>query len=241
VPIYIGPLSALVVDRNQLRPDAAYAADPLPGDLAYFRAALIRHGVAVTGDNRAGIAPPDSPVLAVLPSPAIGELVAEMLGESDNLVAELLLKELGRRARGTGTTADGLAAATEALGALGVPLAGQSADGSGLSRADRRSAREWRSLLQAAVGQPWSPRLVESLPLAGRTGTLSRRFARTAAEANLRAKTGWIDEARALSGYRTTAGGRRATFSVLVNGTNPESSVLGAVDDLVAVIAADRS
>jgi D-alanyl-D-alanine carboxypeptidase/D-alanyl-D-alanine-endopeptidase (penicillin-binding protein 4) len=182
-----------------------------------------------------------------------------MLNQSDNLIAELLVKEVGYRVsrsaggaeaapaavagtgRAPGSTAAGLAAVTDAVRGLGVPLAGEAADGSGLSRNDRRSAREWRSLLQAALPRPWAERLVGSLPLAGRNGTLARRFAGTAAEANLRAKTGWIDEARSLSGYLTTAGGRHVVFSVIVNGTTPTSPALNALDGLVAAIAADRS
>ena len=243
VPMFIGPLSALVVDRNQLRPDADYAANPLPGTLPYFRAALLRAGVRVTGPNVAGQAPAGSAVLAGFGSPTVGELVGEMLNQSDNLIAEILVKEIGFRAArpAPGSTAGGLAAINNAVGALGVPLAGVAADGSGLSRADRRSAREWRSLLQAVQAQPWAERLVGSLPLAARNGTLVRRFARTAAEANVRAKTGWIDEARSLSGYLTTAGGRPVVFSVIVNGTTPTSPALNALDTLVAAIAADRS
>ena len=243
VPVFIGPLSALVVDRNQLRPDAEYAANPLPGTLPYLRAALLRAGVRVLGPNVSGAAPIGSAVLAALPSPPIGDLVGEMLNQSDNLIAELLVKEVGYRiARpAPGSTAGGLAAITDAVRNLGVPLAGVAADGSGLSRADRRSAREWRSLLQAARGQPWAERLVGSLPLGARTGTLARRFARTAAEGNVRAKTGWIDEARSLSGYLTTAGGRPVVFSIVINGTTPTSPALNALDTLVAAIAADRS
>lgn len=243
VPVFIGPLSALVVDRNQLRPDAGYAADPLPGTLPYFRAALLRAGVRVLGPNVAGPAPAGSAVLAALGSPTIGELVGEMLNQSDNLIAEILVKEVGfRMGRPVpGSTAGGLAAINDAVGKLGVPLAGVAADGSGLSREDRRSAREWRLLLQAVQAQPWAERLVGSLPLAARNGTLARRFGRTAAEANVRAKTGWIDEARSLSGYLTTAGGRPTIFSVIVNGTTPTSPALNALDALVAAIAADRS
>jgi D-alanyl-D-alanine carboxypeptidase/D-alanyl-D-alanine-endopeptidase (penicillin-binding protein 4) len=140
-----------------------------------------------------------------------------------------------------GSTATGLAAIEAAVRGLGVPLDGIAADGSGLSRQDRRSAREWRALLQAALPHPWAERLVGSLPRGARTGTLARRFARTAAEANVRAKTGWIDEARSLSGYLTTAGGRRVVFSVVVNGTTPTSPALNALDGLVAALAADRS
>src|SRR5688572_6191005 len=98
VPVFIGPLSALVVDRNQLRPDAAYAANPLPGTLPYFRAALLRAGVRVAGPNVVGAAPAGSALVAALPSPPIGDLVGEMLNQSDNLIAELLVKEVGYRA-----------------------------------------------------------------------------------------------------------------------------------------------
>jgi D-alanyl-D-alanine carboxypeptidase/D-alanyl-D-alanine-endopeptidase (penicillin-binding protein 4) len=175
-----------------------------------------------------------------------------MLNQSDNLIAELLVKEVGYRAGRSvtgapapgpapGSTATGLAAIEAAVRGLGVPLAGVAADGSGLSRHDRRSAREWRTLLQAVLPHAWAERLVGSLPLGARTGTLARRFARTAAEANVRAKTGWINEARSLSGYLTTAGGRRVVFSVVVNGTTPTSPALNALDGLVAAIAADRS
>ena len=242
VPVFVGPLSAVVVDRNQLRPDAAYAADPLPGTLPYFRAALLRAGVRVLGPNVVGAAPAGSTVVATLQSPPVGDLVGQMLNQSDNLIAELLVKEVSyRTGGGPGSTAGGLGAITEAVRGLAVPLTGVAADGSGLSREDRRSAREWRSLLQAARARPWAQRLVGSLPLAGRNGTLARRFGRTAAEGNVRAKTGWIDEARSLSGYLTTAGGRAVVFSVVVNGTTPESPALNALDGLVAAIAADRS
>lgn len=241
VPVFIGPLSALVVDRNQHRGDPAYAADPVPGNLLRFRHALARQGISIAGGDTAGPTPAGAVTLAALASPPIGALTTDMLVRSDNLFAELLIKELGRRVRGVGSTVDGLAAADQALAAMGVRLAGQSADGSGLSRADRRSAREFQELLRAALIQPWGNHLLESLPLAGRTGTLARRLRGTAAEANVRAKTGWIDEGRALSGYLTTAGGRRAVFSVVVNGTVPGSPVVGAIDDLVATVAADRS
>jgi D-alanyl-D-alanine carboxypeptidase/D-alanyl-D-alanine-endopeptidase (penicillin-binding protein 4) len=241
VPIYIGPLSALVVDRNQHRGDPAYAADPLPGNVAVFRAALIRHGVKVAGPDGRGTAPPGTAVLAALTSPPVGRLVHEMLLRSDNLFAELLLKEVGLRVRGAGTSAAGLVAGAEVLGQAHVPTDGESADGSGLSRANHRSARQWRTMLQAALTQPWGRAFREALPVAGHSGTLSRRMRAGPVAGNVRAKTGWIDEARALSGYLTTGSGRNAVFSILINGTTPATKVIPAIDELVATIAADDS
>jgi D-alanyl-D-alanine carboxypeptidase/D-alanyl-D-alanine-endopeptidase (penicillin-binding protein 4) len=164
-----------------------------------------------------------------------------MLTRSDNLFAELLLKEVGLRVQGQGTSAAGIAAGVEVLGRAHVPTEGASADGSGLSRANHRSARQWREMLQAALSQPWAAAFRDALPVAGRSGTLSRRLLHGPAAGNVRAKTGWIDEARALSGYLTTSSGRPAIFSILVNGTTPSSPVSSAIDDLVAAIAADGS
>ncbi len=241
VPRIIGPLSALAVDANRHRQDAAYVADPVGGNLGLFRAALAGQGVAVEGDDVGGRAAPGDGVVASLRSAPVASLVADMLTRSDNLAAELLLKEIGVRRRGVGSTAAGVDAAAEALRELGLSLRGTAADGSGLSRHDRRSPREWRELLQAAVTQPWGRSFMAGLPLAGRTGTLAGRFQGTPLEGTLRAKTGRILEGRALSGYLSTAGGRGAVFSVVVNDTTPSSPVVGAIDDLVQAIAADTS
>ena len=237
VPTFVGPLSALAVDGNQLRSDPDYVANPAAGNLGAFRQALERAGIRVTGGDRTGHAPRPSEVVAALASAPVASLVADMLTRSDNFSAELLVKELGWRSAGQGTTADGLVAAAQALEGLGVTMTGRSADGSGLSRENSRPAREWQELLRVARAQPWGGSLAEGLPLAGRTGTLQSRFRGTPAEGTVRAKTGSVRESRALSGYVTTAGGRGVVFSLVVNGPSA-SSTLGAMDELVATIVA---
>jgi serine-type D-Ala-D-Ala carboxypeptidase/endopeptidase (penicillin-binding protein 4) len=166
----------------------------------------------------------------------VSELVREMLLRSDNQIADLLLKDVGFAALGTGSLANGAAATTEALRPLCIALTGVVDDGSGLSRGNARSAREWRTLLQAAQSQAWWPMLAEGLPLAGRTGTLAGRFHGTAAEGNVRAKTGTIIGGTALTGMGTTAGNRAFVFSVIVNGSGSQSSA-GALDTFVGAIA----
>ena len=238
LPAYIGPLSALVVDGNRYRRDADFVADPVTSNVALFRKALLRHGVRVLGGDGKGRAPAGAQVVSLSSEP-VEALVARMLTDSDNLVAELLLKEVGLWATGEGSTAAGVAAADELLGALGV--GGSSADGSGLSLGNLRSARQWRLLLQAIRALPVGQLIVDSLPRAGQTGTLVRRLAGTAGEGNVRAKTGAIAGVRALSGYLSTAGGRPAVFSIIVNGTQVGPPVTWAIDRLIATIAADGS
>jgi serine-type D-Ala-D-Ala carboxypeptidase/endopeptidase (penicillin-binding protein 4) len=240
LPTYVGPMSALMVDDNRHRADPAYVAAPAMGNAALFRAALVRRGITVAGSAAAGTAPPGAPVVASLRSPPVPVLVADMLRRSDNEVAELVTREAALEAGAAASTPAGTAALTAALRALCLPLEGVADDGSGLSRADRRSAREWRQLLQAARAAPWWPTFRDGLPVAGHTGTLAARFRGTPAEGNLRAKTGTIIGGRALAGYLTTAGGRQAVFAVVANGGGWRSA-LGAIDRLVVTVAADRS
>ena len=236
-PTYAGPLSAFMVDRNRYRRDAAFLADPglAHGDL--LRAALAAHGVRIAGPTAHGSAPAGSTVVASLTSAPVSALLADTLLRSDNMAAEELLKEVGRSTRAPGSTAGGLQTTRAALAPLCVAIAGTDDDGSGLSRANGRSAREWRQLLQAARTQPWWPQLSDSLPVAGRTGTLASRFLGSPAEGSVRAKTGTIIGGIALSGYGTTAGGRGVVFSVLVNGDG-SGAAQASLDELIAAVAA---
>jgi len=237
VPAYAGPLSALMVDDNRDRRDAEFLADPALANGQAFRFALAAHGVGVNGPTVHGVAAPNGAVIASLTSAPVLALLTDALQRSDNMAAEELLKEVGHATGAPGSTAGGLAATRAALAPLCVPLAGTDDDGSGLSPADGRSPREWRELLQAARAQPWGPLLRDALPLAGRSGTLSSRFRRTAAEGNVRAKTGTIIGGIGLSGYGTTAGGRGFVFSVLVNGPRAPAAER-PLDALIASVAA---
>jgi PBP4 family serine-type D-alanyl-D-alanine carboxypeptidase len=136
--------------------------------------------------------------------------------QSDNVIAEILLKELGAVARGKGTTAAGARVVMRALSARGIPLAGvRIVDGSGLSRYDRLTARSVAAILISA----WSDLrlrgpLANSLAVAGVDGTLRDRMRAGPAHGIVRAKTGTTDRASALSGYA----GSRYVFSILMNG-----------------------
>jgi D-alanyl-D-alanine carboxypeptidase/D-alanyl-D-alanine-endopeptidase (penicillin-binding protein 4) len=77
--------------------------------------------------------------------------------------------------------------------------------------------------------------LLSALPVAGRSGTLDGRMRGTAAAGRVRAKTGTLNEASALSGYVR----RRYAFSVIQNGS-PVSIYWArrAQDRFAAVLAA---
>jgi D-alanyl-D-alanine carboxypeptidase/D-alanyl-D-alanine-endopeptidase (penicillin-binding protein 4) len=230
-------LSALIVDDNQYRSDADFLADPALAGADLFRDALARAGITVAGATAHGRA--FGAEVARLESARSGELVEAMLMRSDNMIAESLVKEIDAVTGGIGSTAGGLARIRRALADRCVVVDGVDADGSGLSRANRRSAREWRTLLTTARTASWGPELEAALPLAARSGTLAGRLTNMATAGNVRAKTGSIIPGRALSGYFTTAGGRSAVFSVVVNGDDP-GPAQAAIDALVTEVASAR-
>jgi D-alanyl-D-alanine carboxypeptidase/D-alanyl-D-alanine-endopeptidase (penicillin-binding protein 4) len=217
----IGPLSALAVNDGFAAYPATWggpgqlvpAPDPPAQAAALLTLLLGAHGVTVDGGARSGAAPAGAAELAAVDSVPLREVVAEMLQESDNATAELLLKELGLAAHDA-STAGGRSRAAEVLERAGVDLDGVTlVDGSGLSPDDRATCRHLVEVLQ----RPGTgPVLRAALPVAGSTGTLFDRFTDTPVAGHLRAKTGTLNTVAGLAGVVTDQDGR-LTFAYLVN------------------------
>ena len=217
VSAYSSPLSALSVGGSSALETAKL-----------FREALRKAGVRVEGRTkraRAGGWP-----LAVRFSPPLEEIVRVMDVESDNYIAELLLKQLGAVAGRAGSTSAGAAVVRGVLAERAIPLAGvRIADGSGLSALDRLTAKALVTILQRAWSDPDLGRvLVRVLPVGGRQGTLRHRRLGP----SVRAKTGTLANASALSGF---VRGRYA-FAILQNGPNL-GSAHAAQDRFASVLA----
>jgi D-alanyl-D-alanine carboxypeptidase/D-alanyl-D-alanine-endopeptidase (penicillin-binding protein 4) len=224
VPGESSPLSALSVEGRS----ALETARLLRGS---FRAV----GIRVHGRTRAARAA--GWPLAVRFSPPLPEILRQMDVQSDNHTAELLLKQLGAVAGRGGSTAAGAAVVRSVLVEHGVPLAGvRIADGSGLSSLDRLTAKTLVTILQRAwADREIGPALLDALPVAGRDGTLRHRLRDTRARGNVRAKTGTLANASALSGFVR----RRYVFAILQNGPSLSAwAARGAQDRFVTVLAA---
>jgi D-alanyl-D-alanine carboxypeptidase/D-alanyl-D-alanine-endopeptidase (penicillin-binding protein 4) len=207
------PLSALIVNRGWY--DRHTARQPALAAAGMLKLLLRKHGVA-SGVVGLGRAPDDAYALAQVDSDPLPAVVAEMNHESDNFIAEMLLKEVGAEAGAGGATAAGAAIVQRDLLSVGVPRAGvRITDGSGLSLDDRLTARALAALLVAVWNDAdlrnpfWA-----SLPIAGINGTLDKRLRKPPARGAVRAKTGTTDRASALSGYVRD----RYGFAVLQNG-----------------------
>ena len=205
-----------------------------------LRSALMARGISVAGgavDIDQIVPHPDSAGARLLlshRSPPLAELAGTMMKFSQNLYAESLLKALAAR-EGIGTTDLGRRMVREILRTWGV--SGDSvvmADGSGLSRYNYVTPEVIVRILQHLHEDPaHAEAFVPTLPVAGQDGTLFRRMQGTAAENNVRAKTGTLANVRALSGYVTTKDAEVLVFSIIANNFNVSAA---AIDE-----AADRA
>jgi serine-type D-Ala-D-Ala carboxypeptidase/endopeptidase (penicillin-binding protein 4) len=208
------PLSALVVDRARV---AGRTVDnPALAAARAFRRALVAAGIQVGGRAVVDAAPQTATPLATIRSGPVRAIVRRMNKISDNFYAEMLVKHLGAVVRGAGTTTAGCIVVRRELEARGVPLVGvRIADGSGLSSYDRTTANAvGRTLLSAWRDAALRDPFVASLAIAGVDGTLKDRMQAGPARGRVRAKTGTLDTASALSGYA----GTRYVFAILQNG-----------------------
>ena len=169
-----------------------------------------------TGAVGVGRAPADATEVAHVQSAPLDTILRYMDTESDNLHAEMILKQLGAVAGTGGTTAAGADVVMHDLTDAGIPLTGvRVLDGSGLSDDDRVTARALSALLLAAWRSPeLRTPFFDALAVSGVSGTLKDRLDRKPAYGAVHAKTGTTDLASALSGYVR----RLFAFSVLQNG-----------------------
>jgi serine-type D-Ala-D-Ala carboxypeptidase/endopeptidase (penicillin-binding protein 4) len=234
----IAPLGALEVDHGLDRwSPAVLTADPAAHGAGVLARLLGTHGV-LASQGTDGVAPAGSVVLARVQSPPLADIVAAMLRSSDNLTAELLVREMDRQAGGNGTTAGGLRLVLADMARLGVPTAGtQLVDGSGLDGGNRTTC----TALLTALGlgdQARFSALRTGLAVAGQNGTLVNRFLATPIAGHLVAKTGSIDGVNALVGRLDgTLSGRPLRFALVANGSFGYRVGVGLEDRVVAALA----
>jgi D-alanyl-D-alanine carboxypeptidase/D-alanyl-D-alanine-endopeptidase (penicillin-binding protein 4) len=212
-----GQLGGLIYDAGFTTP-AETALQPRPALFATlaFVAALRAAGVHVpaTVPILTGSAPSGATIVAAVNSPPMSTLIELTNAPSDNFFAETLLKDLGASFGAGGTTAAG-AAVVQATVAATYNIHPRLDDGSGLSRFDRTTATQIVSLLRQQVdNEPF----VDSLAVAGESGTMQHEMLGTPAVANCRGKTGTLSDVANLAGYCTARNGDLLAFAFLENG-----------------------
>ena len=178
----IGPLGALTVNDgfSAWDPRKIVVDDPALNAGTQLQQLLKARGVQVGAVTR-GNAPNDAAAVASVKSPPLKDIVTSMLRSSDNLTAELLVKELGVHASKQGTTAAGAAAVLAKLKELGVPVDQVVLDdGSGLSRENRDTCATLAAVLALGV-PPRARAAADRAPGVGAVGHARRPVRRHAA------------------------------------------------------------
>jgi len=161
-------------------------------------------------------------------SPKLSDIMDVLNHESVNLYAEHLLKELGKVIGGEGSTSAGTEIATRFLDSLGVETSGMFIeDGSGLSPQDAVNSRGLATLLYQMKNKgKYFTYYYNSLPEAGKNGTLKNVFKDPAFDGVMRAKSGTILRVKSYAGYITAKSGSELIFSIIINNYTGTSSYL---------------
>jgi D-alanyl-D-alanine carboxypeptidase/D-alanyl-D-alanine-endopeptidase (penicillin-binding protein 4) len=228
----IGPLSGLDFDSGYSSSSArSFAGDPAETAAATLAQSLRGAGVRVSTDVALATAPPFSTELARIESPPLTEIVNTTNVYSDNHFAEMLIKLLGARFGGAGSTAAG-ANVVEQF-ARGHGSAVHAVDGSGLTRSNRATPMQVVGLLRSMRGDPAGDEFIQDLALAGHEGTVADRMHGTAAYGRCRTKTGTLTGVSNLSGYCFNRDGKLMIFSILM-GSVRDLGLAHAEQDLIA-------
>jgi D-alanyl-D-alanine carboxypeptidase/D-alanyl-D-alanine-endopeptidase (penicillin-binding protein 4) len=210
--------------------------------------ALARRGVSIGGRAvaRHRFANWDGPSsgtngveLARRTSPPLVEVLRVIDKVSQNLHAEMVLREVARARKGTGSREAGLDEARAFLSEVGIGDTEYNfEDGSGLSRLGLVTPGAVCKLLRYMYASPHRETWISLLPLGGEDGTLSTRFNGNREGRRIHAKTGSLSHVAALSGYVESKTRGMVAFAILTNNFNaPGSEIRAAIDKIALMLA----
>lgn len=209
-----GPLGALMVNDGAVVGQPMKPDDPALGAATEVVSLLAARGVTVVGGPAHDVLAPGAVDVTSVSSARLSAVVQEMMVNSDNNTAEILLKHIGLKSKGVGSTLAGLQAVGEKLKDWGTGSSVVLKDGSGLSSLDKVSCSDLQFLLDRFEGT-----LPGLLAVAGETGTLRETFVDSSLKGLLRAKTGTLSGVKALAGYVPLEGDDPVRFVLLLNKT----------------------
>jgi serine-type D-Ala-D-Ala carboxypeptidase/endopeptidase (penicillin-binding protein 4) len=255
----VTPIVSLEVDQGRLttarQPEdsddpynlRARSSDPAAMAAAAFAGLLTADGIRVSGAPAAQDAPAAQKPgeIASVTSPPLSALVAQMLEESNNVIAENLARQVALATGAPASFSGAAQAVVTELGRLGVATGIHLVDGSGLSPQDAIAPVTLAKVLELAADHPPYRTLLAGLPVAGFSGTLSAGqsvFAGIggAALGSVRAKTGNLGTVTALAGLVYDKSGRVLVFALMADqvpsaGTLPAAA--NAIDAAASALA----
>lgn len=207
-----GPLGALMVDDGSIIGQPLKGDDPAISAGIELRTLLLNRGVQMAREPRRDVLVSGAKEVARIDSTSLPGVLREMLTNSDNNTAELLLKEIGFVKSGKGSTSAGLGVVMETLKRWGVDAKVALSDGSGLTAANRIPC----DALVAVLSKN-STVLPSLMSTAGSSGTLRDAFKGTAMEGRLAGKTGTLSGVKGLAGYLPLTNSEPVVFAFIMN------------------------
>jgi D-alanyl-D-alanine carboxypeptidase/D-alanyl-D-alanine-endopeptidase (penicillin-binding protein 4) len=237
----VAPMEAVMLDGGRTQPVSVDSARSTTPALDAGRALAVALNVDPT---RVTVLPAGSrggQEIASVSSPPLIERLRQMMNESDNVMAESIGRELAAQLNRPQSFDGAVQAVLGQLDSAKIDTGGAHLlDSSGLSVDDRLTAVTLDGVVNAAAGsdQPKLRPLLDVLPIAGGSGTLSNRYLDTDAGRSalgyLRAKTGSLTGTNALAGVVTDSSGRVLTFAFISNNAGPTGRT--AIDALSAAL-----
>jgi D-alanyl-D-alanine carboxypeptidase len=253
----VTPIVSLEVDQGRLtaagQPEdsddpynlLARANDPAGMAASAFAALLTADGIHVTGVPTAEAAPARPATLASVTSPPLSAIVAQMLEESNNVIAENLARQVALATGEPASFSGAARAVIDELGRLGVTTGIHLVDGSGLSPQDAIAPVTLAKVLELAADRSPYRALLAGLPVAGFSGTLSAGQSvfsgiSGAALGSVRAKTGNLATVASLAGLAYDRSGGVLVFALMADQV-PSAGMLqtaaNAIDAAAAALA----
>lgn len=237
----IAPMESVMLDGGRTQPVSVDSRRSDTPALDAGRALATAFGVDPASVTFLRAPAASAKEIASVQSPPLIERLREMMNASDNVMAESIGREVAAAKGRPQSFGGAVQAVLGQLDAAGIDTSGATlVDSSGLSVDDRLTAETLDEVVNAAAGseQPRLRPLVDLLPIAGGSGTLSNRYTDTdagrAAAGFLRAKTGSLTGTNSLVGIVTDASGRVLTFALLSNNAGPTGRT--AIDALAATL-----
>lgn len=205
--------------------------------------ALARRGVAITGKALArhrsvneDYTPAEGTELASRTSPPLVQLLQATDKTSQNLHAELMLREVGRVTNYTGTREAGVEEMATLFKEIGAPAGdARLEDGSGLARNVVVTPRLITKILAYMYASKYREEWISLLPIGGEDGTLRNRMKGAPMANEIHAKTGTLSRAIALSGYVESKTQGWLAFSIIVNSFSAPSGDVRKWIDKIAL------
>lgn len=236
-------LTGAIAQKGKEYSQSAAIPDPAYTCAWYFNDYLSWNGIATSGNvevyhTKALVDTRNLQIIDTYYSPTLAEIVKETNKVSNNSYAESILKMMAYKQKGVGSTNVGRTVVADALKNEGLSLGGVLLiDGSGLARKNMLTPAFVCDFLAMMQKSPLYKVYEESLPIAGVDGTMKNMLKGTAAEGNIKAKSGTLSDARGYSGYVTTKGGHTLCFSIIMNNYRYGSEITKRLEKLMRLIA----